>query len=65
MANIVKKEVKTYKVYAYCEKCGGLMHPTGEVLTSLPLQFPHVCCECGNREVFLEAYPSTEYEEIL
>jgi hypothetical protein len=64
MANIVKKEVKTYKVYAYCEKCGGLMHPTGEVLTSLPLQFPHKCCECGNREVFLQAYPSTEYEEI-
>jgi hypothetical protein len=41
MANIVKKEVKTYKVYAYCEK---------------------YCRDCGNSEVFLQAYPSTEYE---
>lgn len=64
MANIVKKEVKTYKVYAYCEKCGGLMEPTGMVYTTDPLQFPHECRDCGNREVFLQAYPSTEYEEI-
>jgi DNA-directed RNA polymerase subunit M/transcription elongation factor TFIIS len=64
MANIVKKEVKTYKIYAYCEKCGGLMWPTGKISTSLPLQFQHKCHECGHTELFLEAYPSTEYEEI-
>ena len=64
MANIVKKEVKTYKIYAYCEKCGGLMLPTGAIKTSHPLQFPHKCCECGHNELFLQVYPTTEHEEI-
>ena len=64
MATIVKKEVKTYKIYAYCEKCGGLMSPTGQVYTTSPLQFPHTCNNCGLGETFLEAYPKIIYEEV-
>lgn len=64
MANIVKKEVKTYKTYAYCEKCGGVMEPTGQVYTTSPLRFPHECRDCGYSETFLEVYPKIVYEEV-
>lgn len=64
MATIVRKEVKTYKTYAYCEKCGGLMEPIGHVITTSPLQFPHRCRSCGLEVTLLEVYPKIEYEEV-
>ena len=60
----VKKEVKTYIVHAMCD-CGGEYLPTGMALTSHPVQYPHVCDKCGDKQLFSdEMYPRTEYEEV-
>ena len=64
MAKFEKREVKTYKVYAYCPECGGLMETTGQVYTTSPLQFPHKCRDCSYRETFLEVYPKIMHEEV-
>lgn len=38
-----RKEVKTYEVKAYCDKCGGEMKSAGLVLTSNPPYYIHKC----------------------
>ena len=63
-----KKEVKTIQVDYECPKCktGRLRH-TGNVLTTYPAQFPHMCntpgCDYG--ETFMgKTYPYVIYEEV-
>lgn len=62
---IERKEVRTFKEYALCDKdyCFGEMKPTGQCLMSNPPQFPHACIECGNTQNFLVKYPHIVYEE--
>lgn len=35
-----------------CDKCGGEFRYTGEVLTSIPPQFPYKCNNCGQKLIF-------------
>lgn len=66
MVKLERKEVKTYKVYAYCPECGGFMSPylEGKILFSNPPKWPHKCLLCGYQENLTDVYPKTEYEEI-
>ena len=66
MVKLERKEVKTYKVYAYCPECGGLMVPDlgGNILLTNPPKWPHFCTSCGYQVALSEVYPKTEYEEI-
>jgi len=59
----IKKEVKTYIVYAYCN-CGGKFKSTNICLTSYPPQYPHICDKCGKEEIFNFTYPRTVMEEL-
>ena len=61
---IEKKEVKTYIVRLYCNKCGNEMESTGFVLTSYPEQYPYKCPNCGRETTATELYPKIEYQEI-
>lgn len=52
----VKKEM-------ICDKCGGIMVPTGMCLMSNPPQYPHVCNGCGFTATYNKSYPTIEFEE--
>lgn len=42
--------------------CGGEMSATGEMLTSNPPQYPHLCKNCGTKEnVWNRTYPRKIY----
>lgn len=62
-----RREVKTFEVDMICDKCGkGFMRPAGNiVLATYPIQYPHECTNCGNRENYTKKYPYTEYEEYI
>lgn len=57
-------EVKTIKVRQYCDKCGGELIFTGEVLLSYPEKYVHKCEKCGHTEWFPKSYPCIEYKEV-
>lgn len=59
-----KVEVKTFIIKAICEKCEGEMLPDGNVLTTFPPQYSHICNSCGASCTFYCTYPKTIYEEI-
>lgn len=60
----IVREAKTYIIDMICEKCKtGVMRPTGIVLTSNPLQYPHKCDYCGNEEVYDKCYPFQKIEK--
>lgn len=61
---IKEYEVKVFEEHLYCDECGTEMFPTGEVLTSFPLQFPHECPSCGARQTHRQAYPNKIYRKI-
>ena len=63
MAEFVRQGVRTIKVFAKCNICGGVLHPTGVCLTSDPPQYQHKCTECGNTKNFNCCYPKIEYED--
>ena len=69
---IVKKELKTYRVEAHCDKCDGdmeynrlfLEQPQSDQLR-LNLVPLYICKQCGHTEIVPQgAYPSIEYEEV-
>lgn len=41
-----------FKPEIKCDKCGGEFRYTGEVLTSIPPQFPYKCKDCGQKLIF-------------
>ena len=59
----VKREVKSYIIYADCE-CGGIFKPTNMCLMSYPPQYPHKCNKCGKEEIFSHTYPVHIMEEV-
>lgn len=64
-----KEEVKTFQVDYTCDKCGvGKMRPSGNVLTTYPVQYPHYCnnpIKCDEIKIFTGiTYPYTTYESI-
>jgi len=64
----VQNEVKVIKTDYKCPKCEiGYLRPTGQVLTSNPPQYPHMCNteHCNYGETFLGIkYPQIDYVEI-
>lgn len=59
----VKKPVQEYVIHAMCE-CGGEFIIGDVVLTTYPVQYPHICNKCGKKATFDKRYPNIEYEEI-
>ena len=61
----IEQEVKIYKIYYLCDKCGrGDMQPNGVMLASSPPQYPHKCNKCDAVETFNVRYPITEHRNI-
>lgn len=60
---IIKKYKIPVEVNYLCDDCGGVVLPTGMVLTSDPLQYQHECSKCGKQYTFREAYPHIVYED--
>ena len=61
---IKEYEVKVFEEHLYCDECGDEMFPTGNVLTSCPLQFPHECPSCGFTAVYTTPYPNKVYKRV-
>lgn len=60
-----RKEVKTIEVDFVCPICDyGKLRPTGIVLDTYPVQFPHNCNQCDYTQTFSIQYPYLEYETI-
>jgi len=60
-----KREVKTFVVDMRCDQCEkGNMHPTGEVKTSYPPLYVHICNVCGYNKLYTQHYPRVEYEDV-
>lgn len=57
-------EVKTIEVRQYCDKCGGELTFTGEVLLSYPEKYVHKCEKCGHTEWLPKSYPCIEYKAV-
>lgn len=57
-------EVKTIEVRQYCDKCGGELVFTGEVLLTNPEKYVHKCDKCGHTEWFPKSYPCIEYKAV-
>ena len=59
-------QVRTYEVDFKCDVCGkGFYRPTGTVLLTDPLQYPHKCTVCGSQmAVTGHTYPYTKTEKI-
>ena len=55
----VGQEVKIIMIRQRCNKCGEeYMETDGNiVLCSFPLEFPHVCSNCGFKEIYRKKYP--------
>jgi hypothetical protein len=56
--------VTTVRVDFKCPKCEeGFLRPNGRVLTSNPLQYPHICnnMNCDYNETFNKIYPYIDY----
>jgi hypothetical protein len=58
-----KIEVRTFKIYKYCE-CGGKMNFLGIVLTTWPAKYPHECELCKKKATYDVKYPFLEHEEV-
>jgi hypothetical protein len=59
----VKKEIKTFMVYAMCG-CGGKYEPANIQYDTLPPQYLYTCNKCGDRKIFNDSYPKITYEEV-
>ena len=61
-----KYKVNTYEIHYKCDVCGkGYMRPTGEVLPTFPMQFPHRCEYCDAKMIIREhTYPYTVTEKV-
>ena len=62
-----KYKVQTYEIDYKCDVCGkGRYRPTGIVLTSFPIQYPHRCNFCGaEMNVREHTYPYTVVEKVI
>ena len=63
--NLVKKEVKTYRVYAMCD-CGGEFKVTDADLFNMMFLnegYRHTCDKCGKVMILSEYYPVEIKEE--
>jgi|APSaa5957512576_1039674.scaffolds.fasta_scaffold298337_2 hypothetical protein len=61
----VSKEIKTYRIHYYCDKCGeGEMLPTGKCLMTNPPQYPHKCNKCNEARGFPDKYPALAFKVI-
>lgn len=58
-----RTKVQTFRIDAYCDKCGERMSPTGLTLTCYPPLYPHDCDGCGHRENLSRHFPCYVYEE--
>lgn len=57
-------EVKPFQVNLICS-CGGVMRPTGQVLTVYPPRYPHRCQECESvTDDPTAAYPYITYVTV-
>lgn len=59
-----RKEVKTFVISAYCDKCGGEMKSTDLVLATNPPCYIHKCEWCGKEETSPYVYPRTVYKYV-
>lgn len=60
---IEKKPVTPISVDYRCDSCKeGFMRPNGEILTSYPAQYPHVCNKCFVGQSFDRTYPYVYWE---
>lgn len=59
--NVTFKEVKVYRVEAFCN-CGGRMTPNGAFAGK---EMEYTCKRCGAREMTSERFPRTEYRELV
>ena len=62
-----KYKVTTYEIDFKCDVCEeGYMRPTGEVLLTFPMQYPHRCNHCGAEMIVREhTYPYTVVEKVI
>lgn len=59
---IVEAEVSVFK-QLYMHECGTEVVFTGEVLTSNPLQYVHLCRKCDERVTLAHKFPRLNYKE--
>ena len=63
--NLVKKEVKTYRIHAMCD-CGGEFKVTNADLFNMMFLnegYRHTCDKCGKVMILSEYYPVETKEE--
>lgn len=60
-------KVKTYEIDFRCDICKkGYMRPTGEVIATYPMQYPHKCTFCGaEMTISGHNYPYTVTERVI
>jgi DNA-directed RNA polymerase subunit RPC12/RpoP len=57
-----QQPLRPIKVDYRCDACGkGYYRPTRGLLLTAPPKFPHECTECGDKQTFLESYPTVRY----
>ena len=62
---ISRKEITTYMERMLCDKCNTEMEHNDVVLAGFPLQYVHVCPECGNKQIgYGHTYPRLVEEEV-
>jgi len=54
-------DVRTVKVYLFCDECGEEMLPTGDTLMSSPPQYLHVCKNGHRVNIRQKRYPYIDY----
>lgn len=57
------RQVDTFEVSLYCDKCGGEMKRSAPdvVLTTWPPQYAYICNDCGEEFITSKAYPYIRY----
>jgi uncharacterized Zn finger protein len=61
---IKEKKIKTFKQALECPECSGELETNGEILTSNPPWFPHVCRDCGYTANLRDKFPRVVYKEV-
>lgn len=57
-----RQEVRTLQVDYECPVCkSGMLRPNGQVFSSNPLQYGHVCNVCDYTQTFTVTYPYIDY----
>ena len=60
-----EQKMQPIQITLHCDKCNEEMKWDGRCLTTKPVQYPHVCTNCGNKQnIFGKKYPYIKYEKI-